>query len=92
MDNKFFARIYCIYDSKAEVYSKSPFVCPSRPDAIRGFESECNSKDSTFNKYPADFTLFEIGSWDERTGTIDLYGAKISVGLALDFVKVPQSV
>lgn len=83
-----FARVFCVYDAKGEHYGKQPFVCANRADAIRGFTKEVNTPGTPLADYPEDFTLLEIGTWDERTGNIDMYGAKFPLGSGLDFKKV----
>jgi len=79
-------KIFTTYDSKAEAYLQ-PFFMRSRGEALRGWETICNDPNSQFHKHPSDFTLFEIGEYDEQTGTIETYPAKCALGLALEFVK-----
>jgi len=83
----YLSKIYCVYDSKAEHFGSQPFFCPNRAAAIRGFEQACNDPQQDFCKWPADFTLFEIGTWDTRTGEIKMFETKISLGLAVEFKK-----
>lgn len=60
-------RAYSVYDSKAEAYLR-PFFAPSRGLAIRSFADVVNDKTHEVNKHAADYTLFEIGDFDEATG------------------------
>jgi len=80
------AKICCIYDAKGESYF-SLFIQPSTGAAIRGFSDEVNSakSDSPVATHPEDYTLFELGTWDQYNGVIDLYPSKKSLGLGLDF-------
>ncbi len=77
---------YAIFDSKAEAFN-SPFFRPTRGQAIREFTEVCNDSASSINKYPEDFTLFHIGSYDDSTGLFTALPTPISLGLALEFVK-----
>jgi len=62
-------KIYSIYDSKAEAYLQ-PFFSPNNAVAIRNFQNVLQDPNSNINRWPEDFTLFAIGTWDEDTGQI----------------------
>jgi len=80
-------KVFAIYDSKAEAYMV-PFFQPTKGQALRMFQDSCNDPKSQLNKHAADFTLFELGEYDDLTGTLTTHGAKINLGNALEFVKV----
>jgi len=80
------SKIFTTYDSKAEAYLQ-PFFMGTRGEAIRGWQTVVNDPKTQFNKYPSDFTLFEIGEYDETTGEITAHTAKVSLGVALEFLK-----
>lgn len=84
------AMIYAVYDAKAEVYSQPHFLL-NRGTAFRAWEEAANDNSTQIGKYPADFTMFEIGEWDDQTGTITMLKAKISLGTALELKKQTQS-
>lgn len=79
-------KIFTVYDSKAQSYLP-PFYMQSTGQAMRTFEDECNNKESLFNKHPSDFTLFEIGSFDDQTALIEIYEAKTSLATAIECIK-----
>lgn len=79
-------KFFTTYDSKVEMYLQ-PFVMRSRGEAIRSWTQICNDPKTQFNQHPSDFTLFEIGEYDEETGALIPYHAKVSLGLALEFKK-----
>lgn len=89
ISNSGLMKIFCVHDSKAEHYGVQPFCFMNAADALRGFEQEANSDQSAIGKYPGDFTLFEIGTWNLRTGEIEMYSAKKCLGCAVEFVKKP---
>jgi len=76
-------KMYTVYDSKSEVYT-NPFYFRNKGECIRSFTETVNDGQSTFSKYPSDFTLFEIADFDEFTGSIKLHSAKISICTALE--------
>jgi len=75
--------IYSVYDSKAEAYMQ-PFFCQAAGQAIREFDNLVNSGDHPVAKHPEDYTLFEMGAWDDLTGEIVGETPK-SKGNGLDF-------
>lgn len=79
-------KIYTVYDSKAECYLQ-PFYCKSKGDALRSFAEIANDKQAQIGKYPEDFTLFELGSWDESTCLFSIHKGSIALGCAIEFVK-----
>lgn len=84
-------KIYVVYDSKAEAYMQ-PFFMRSRGEALRGWQDACNDTKTQFNKFPEDFTLFEIGEYDELTAKIIQPNAHTALGKALEYVKKNQIV
>lgn len=71
------AKICVIYDSKAEGYMQ-PFFSQASGAAIRAFSDELNnpqSQNRSLHDHPEDYTLFEIGTWDDKEGRIEPYTA-----------------
>ena len=60
---------YCAYDSKAGVFMR-PFLMPTDGEAMRSFRTLVNDADTLCGKYPGDFHLYSIGSYDDASGTI----------------------
>lgn len=81
-------KIFTVYDVKAEAYLQ-PFFTPTSGTAIRSFAEAANSTDHDFNKYAEDYTLFEIGEWDENAGTIMMLPAMKPLGNALTYIQAP---
>ena len=80
-------KVYSVYDSKTQAYM-SPWFARSRGEAIRSFTEAVNDPKSMFHKYPADFTMFELGTWDDQAGTVTLDETKQNIGLATHFKRV----
>jgi len=82
--------MFTVYDSKAETYLR-PFTMQSTGEAIRGFITTLNDFNTEFGKYPADFTLFEIGTFDPTTCTINSLTTLTNLGNGLHLKsKLPQ--
>lgn len=79
-------KMFTVFDSKAEAYLP-PFFMNSKGVAIRSFSDTVNDPSSQFNKHPADFTLFELGEYNEQDATFKIHTAKISLGSANEFKK-----
>ena len=80
-------RVYTVYDSAAESYMQ-PFYLPSKGQAIRSFTDAVNDPSHAFSKYPDDYTLFELGSYDDSKAQFFLLSAPKSIGVAVEFKRV----
>lgn len=79
-------KAFAVYDSKAKFFDK-PIYLRNSAEAIRAFETEANSGKSAISQYPADFTLFEVGEYDDETGLLTSEKAHINLGCALQYKK-----
>lgn len=79
-------KVFAVYDSKVEAFLQ-PFIMQTKGQAVRAFTDSCNDPQSNFWKHPEDFTLFELGSWDEVSGAYTNLTAKVAIGGALEFRK-----
>lgn len=61
--------LYSVRDERASC-SYEPQIFKTQVDAIRFFDQAIQNKNTMINKYPDDFTLYKIGTFDERTGVI----------------------
>lgn len=77
--------VFCIFDSKADAYLL-PFFSRNRGVALRQFMSAVQDEGSDFHRYAGDYTLFEIGTWDDNEGLICVYQAKVNLGVAVQFL------
>lgn len=78
--------VFSVYDSKTEVYGQPNFMV-NRGAALRAWIDACNDPNTQIFKHPGDFTMFEIGEWDDEKGEIKMHPAKISLGVATEFKK-----
>lgn len=78
--------MFSVYDSKAQAFLP-PWIMPQTTMAQRTFSDCANSKDHQFGVHPEDYTLFQLGMWDDETGVLDQLPSPRSLGLALEYVK-----
>lgn len=82
-------KLFVVYDSKTESYGV-PFFRDYTANAIREWAEVASTKTDKQNqisKFPADYTLFEIASFEQESGTLTMYESKTNLGLALEHVK-----
>lgn len=77
-------KLFSVHDNKAKYYL-TPFFMKTTAEAIRGFSEVCQDDKSQFNKYPNDFTLVEMGTYDETTGKTNLYDTIAIIANASEF-------
>lgn len=78
-------KIFSVYDSKAEAYLQ-PFFCSTTGLAVRNFETAVNSSDHIFAAHAGDYTLFEIGTFNDASGITEPLEVQVNLGLALHFI------
>lgn len=79
-------KMFSIYDTKAEVYSL-PQMFQSAGVAIRSFTDAVNTPDTSFAMHPEDYTLFEIGEFDDQNTSIKMLKTPHSLAIGIELVK-----
>lgn len=77
-------KVFTIYDSKAEAYMQ-PFFMQTKGQAMRALVDTLEDPKTQFCKHPEDFTLFEIGTYDDQTGKFENLDAPVSIGNLVEF-------
>lgn len=62
-------QIFAIYDSTLKLYQQ-PHFCINRGHALRMVQDIMDRGDSPLSKHSNDFTLFELGEYDDETGKL----------------------
>lgn len=78
------SKLFVVFDSKANAYAP-PICLRSTGEGERYLTDLVMDDKSTVHRYPEDFTLFEIGTYDHQSAVIQLYEAKRSIGIAAQF-------
>lgn len=61
--------MFSTYDAKAKTFS-APFTMLTIGMAIRGFEEATKNPESMLHRYPNDFSLYEIGTYEDSNATM----------------------
>lgn len=61
-----------------------PFFMPSKGLAIRAFSDTAQDSKSSIAAHPADYTLFELGEFNDSDCSFALLKTPVSLGLALE--------
>lgn len=78
--------ICAVRDSAVDAFM-NPFFVPHVGAALRAFTDECRKAGTTFNAHPEHFELYELGTFDDATGTFVMKERR-SVALATDLAQL----
>lgn len=82
-------RLFTIRDGATEAFMR-PFAAQAPGAAIREFQDLANDQDHPIGQHPEDYTLFEIGFFNEASGELEpLEQGPRSLGNGLTFVRQP---
>lgn len=76
-------KLFSIYDAKAEFYLPV-FQMKSAGEATRAFVASSKNNQTDLGLYPMDFTLVEIGTFDDSNAFVTMYEHKKIIGTALE--------
>lgn len=82
-------KLYAVRDVKADAFS-SLMPIATEGLAIRSFAEACKDRNSDLNKYPEDYMLYEIGTWEANTGAVSSCLPKF-IASASAFVNRPET-
>lgn len=76
-------KMYAIYDSKAEGYLL-PIFCKTPGVALRRFSEALTDPKHDFCRWPADYTLFEVGTFNHDNGLVTANEQRVNLGNGLE--------
>lgn len=79
-------RIFSIYDSKTMAYMQ-PFFSVSKGAAIRALTDLLQDEAHPISKHPEDYTLFELGEFNDNDATFNMESTPVSLGVAIEWKK-----
>lgn len=82
--------VFSIYDTGISTWLP-PIYARNKGEMLRQFIDAINNPESKFSKYPSDYTLFELGTWNDDNCEFTFLKAPIKLGVAIEFVKPPLS-
>lgn len=77
--------VFAVYDSKVATFGP-PFMSNHINEAKRGFREAVNNPQTQLRKYPEDYSLMHLGSFDNQTGKYTNLTAPESLGLAASYL------
>lgn len=77
--------IFTVYDQKAKAFI-TPFFMHNDDLALRIFKECANSEQHMFGKYPTDFILYRIGTFEDTTGGCEIFPIIEQVVSAIELV------
>jgi len=80
--------LFSVYDSAAKLFL-DPFVASTHEVAIREFRRIVNQAGHQFNRFPEDYTLYHLGTFDTESGTL-IGSDPRSLGIAQSFISNDQ--
>lgn len=79
---------YCIVDRKAGLYNNPVFYLRDG-QAVRDFQTLCSDRQTMIGRYPEDFALYCVGSFDDETGKFTSLDLPTVIAQGCDFAR-PQ--
>lgn len=83
------SKMYSVYDVKSKLY-QVPFHSHNDGHAIRCFTDMVRHEKSHLSRYPEDFILFNVGSFDDESGVISPLSRPIQIIVASECVVKTQ--
>lgn len=62
--------VVSVFDSAAQAFGRPVFVA-APGQALRSFQDEVNKGEGDLSKHPEDFTLYQLGWFDDNSGQFD---------------------
>ncbi len=79
-------KLYSVHDVKSEAYLQ-PFFLQTKGQAIRSFTDCVNDPKHQFGAHPEDYTLFELGEYDDPSAAFHLHETPHVIGKAIEFIQ-----
>lgn len=79
-------KCFTVYDAKAEAFLL-PFFAVTEGFAVRQFRDLLRDRSHMFRKYPADFTLYYLGDWDDLSAVFTQDREPKTLGTGADHLK-----
>ncbi len=77
--------LFSVFDAAAKRYL-DPFCGPTLEFGIRGFKEACQQEAHQFTKFPEDYSLWHIATWDGELGEMHEMKAH-KIAMASSFVQ-----
>jgi len=78
--------MYAVYDHKAKAYGQ-PKLDYNTATCLRWFSDLVNKDGHPWQAHPEDYTLFQLGEYDDQSGMILPLTTPTPIGKAVEYVK-----
>lgn len=82
-------KVFTVYDMAVKAYMPPKFF-RDKGEVLRQFIDAANDPETPFYKHPGDYILFELGTFDDQTGTFTSLLVPDRIGVAIEYKKVDQ--
>ena len=83
-------QMFAVYDSAAEAFM-TPFFTHNTGIAMRSFGDQVNNPETMFFRHPGDYSLFQLGSWEDQRSDFKPLSTPVRVASALELKAQSQS-
>ena len=80
-------KIYTVFDGAVSAYLP-PMLMRSKGEAIRSVTEALRDPQHQFAKHSPDYTLFELGEWDDNSSQYSLHATPEKVALLIELKEV----
>lgn len=80
-------KIFSIYDEASQAYMM-PFFSPQIASAIRAVVTQLKNPESMIAQHPQDYTLYEVGRFDDALGQIFPELPNIKIAKITDYLEI----
>lgn len=84
-------KVYSVYDKKTRLYHP-PSYCHNQEHAMRMFFQVMKGAGDTMSLYPEDFQIWELGTFDDSTGYIEVTKNPLLICEVMDLVRTFEEV
>lgn len=84
-------KMFMIFDSAVGAFDR-PLFAHSKGEMLRDWNMVVNDEKLKFKQAPGDYTLFEVGEFDNISGQVTMYQAKSNLGTATEFIRKLEAV
>lgn len=80
--------LYSVRDEKTVAFFP-PFLASNHGEALRTFSDLCKNVDTLMARYPGDFALYHLATFDDQSGSVVGLSLPVQIGSASEYVAQP---
>lgn len=82
-------KVFSILDTVANAFN-APFFFPTVGQAVRAFKDLANDPNTAVSRHPADYALYELGTFEDSNGRLVALDVPNRLGRATDYLDSPM--